>query len=154
MSELPRWFRLLQEWQTRRYGLTLPFLIGALRCGSPSREPLADIAALLTAFREEAPEEHFILVARCYNIQEIVAAPGLGGPPSRGIPFFSSVQERNTLFIEAPIFAESAEITIEAATHALGREYGQYIARGDYSVQNGVWAPFTAKDLVFIGSAI
>lgn len=152
MIELPRWFRILKAWQTRRYGLTLPFLIGALDGESRVGEPLDEVARLLVAFRDEAPEDHFVLVARCYNISEIVAALGVGKPPNRGLPIFSEVQEREALFVEASIFADAAETTVNSAAMGLAREYANQIKSGNYSIESGVWRPFSSKDLSFIAS--
>src|SRR5690606_26441005 len=80
----PAWFKLLihNQQRKRRFGLTLAFLIGALRqpigrLVSTEQEGIGELKRLLLLMRDETPPTHYICVNECDRLREPVVNPSI-----------------------------------------------------------------------------
>lgn len=88
-----RWFRLLETYkQDGHVGLTLSFLIGALRTpvGTLADDDTSrsELLLLLRRMRDETPKGLYVRIAECQTLHQPIAAlfPGdpMAGSPSAG----------------------------------------------------------------------
>src|SRR5260221_2735595 len=92
----PVWFKLLEQFRRDgRFGLTFPFLLGALRT-PPGLTIAADelnrgeLTTLLESMRDNTPPSHYVRIALCDWLHEPVAAALRGPhPPTIGLPITS-----------------------------------------------------------------
>ena len=155
------WFCLLDAWHKQnRYGLTFPFIVGALRepVGSVAPGGLdgpAELLGILEKIRYEMPEDKHGLIKPCYTIDEVVLGFSAGDKPmTKAIPFFSAAQQRNTLFIDASLYPELTDaIDLSMAAAALWNRYGDRIAAGHFS-KNGEWGGYTGAERAWIDGVV
>src|SRR5438094_686284 len=124
----PRWFQLLHYCNTRKtgrryFGLTFPFLVGALRTpvGAVADDATsqAELGQLLHSMLNDTPEQFVLRIERCDGQPVIVAPFSLPYTPS-GISVSSPIQARNTLFVSPQLIP--AGYTSEALLEALWSE--------------------------------
>lgn len=74
----PNWLKLLELQQTRNYGLTLPFLIGALRnppgvTSSDESICFEEFDGLLASMRDKTPPGYSVSIGKCSRLGQPVA---------------------------------------------------------------------------------
>lgn len=152
----PLWFELIskwKEWGRGYYGITFPFLVGAL---SRSRKIELNEAGVAQAFNEIAsnPVEGFYCEVRwCSDIDEPVATMKphsdleqvviQGNVFSRGQVSFGFTADLMGMFgLDCKDSNECIEKLIE-------RTFG-IVAAGNFSKNQGLFTPYTAEDIKFI----
>ena len=156
----PAWFKLLQYNRDKRFGLTLPFLVGALRIPpgrliSDDASNLAQLRALLESMRDHTPDEYYIKIAKCDRLQQPVAAPGPRGyrPASIDKPLPTPTRSNCALFA-SPQYLIDETGGIDALVESLWAAVGTPISNGLFSFRDGSFQPFDERDLRFIRDAL
>jgi hypothetical protein len=156
----PAWFKLLEYHRRDRLGLTLPFLIGALRTPPGARVTDEDVSikelqSLLESMRDETPDSYYIRIMTCNNLGQPVATPG----PSRyrqgsvDRQLFSS--KRNICFLYAePTYLPDEKRGIASLLESLWDHTAQPIRESRFSFRNGKFDAFSESDLRFIREAL
>ena len=156
----PAWFKLLQYNRDKRFGLTLPFLVGALR-NPPGRvisdtiRNLADLRTLLEAMRDDTPDGYYIQIAKCDRLQQPVAAPGPQNyrPTSVDTPLPSPSRRDCSLFA-SPQYVTNDTAGIDALAESLWAAVGIPISNGLFSFRDGFFQTFDESDFQFIRDAL
>lgn len=153
----PAWFKLIEEWRKgERFGLTIPFLVGALR-DWPGR-PLGltagveELRILLESIRDETPQGVTMRLYDCDKLQELALAPVDGIPqacfhitsPHRAVPAF---------YVENGTVPDGGT-SLDDVVAALWQRYGADIEAGNFSRRARVFQPFDANDRALISAAI
>lgn len=158
----PPWFKLLVHNQNRnrRFGLTLAFLIGALRtpAGAPTSDESANLAAflaLIRSMRDETPESHYIHVAECDRLRQPVANPmsSYFKPSDVDRPLVSPISNRAALVFQ-PQYLSDPERGIDSIAEALWPLLVEPLVTGRFSYYDGAFRPYRADDLAFIAEAL
>lgn len=153
----PQWFKLLVYNNAHhRFGLSFPFLIGALEV-PPGRRLTANEArlalhGLLVGMRDETPSTHLIRVSECDRLREPVAAlidSVFRLPHHVGI---SPTDGRSPSLFASPEYLSQGHI-VEALEDTIWRANGTAILEGRYSHRAGQWAVLNEADLDFIRAA-
>jgi hypothetical protein len=154
----PAWFKLLLlNSERHRFGMTLPFLVGALQ--EPSGQALSSEAAflelrkVLESMRDETPPSHVIRIAECDRLHQPVAAPinAMFRLPDN-VPIVSPRTQRSALFV-AREYLESGD-TLDAALDSLWRANENPLSEGRYSYRGGAFQSFDAADRAFVEAAL
>lgn len=154
----PFWLKLLRA--NKSYGLTLPFLAGAMR--SPVGSVLAGdernisaIRELLESIRDETPDNSWVKLGICDVIHQPVFAECSGyfkpSPLYVGIP--RSGSEECFLYIDQSIGLNPAQNNVEDLLDVLWVLNGKAILSGAFSFSNGGFAKYAETDLAVISSA-
>lgn len=155
----PQWFRLLEFNRHKRFGLTFPFLIGALRTPpglvvAGEEANFAELHALLGSMRDHTPHSRYVRIAECDRLRQAVAAPGFlrFRPPGvdRQIP--SPAHGVCALYVQ-PQYIPDEVRGIASVAESLWRECAQAILTGNFSFRNGSFQSFDDADLRFIREA-
>jgi hypothetical protein len=156
------WFKLLIHNQKRRhrFGLTLVFLIGALRT-PPGRmianenANLEEFVALLLSIRDNTPESHYIHVGLCDRLHQPVAnpAPSFCRPSNTARPLPSPTINHRTLVLQ-PVYFPDPMRGIDSIVEALWPQLVEPIMSGKFSFYDGAFHPFGKNDLAFIAEAL
>lgn len=156
-SAVPAWIRLIKRWRDKgNFGLTIPFLVGALQMW-PGK-PLGDTAgieqlrALLCSLRDDVPDGQIFRLYRCDKIQDLALAP-VGGIPQHCIPVSSLRCSVPSLYVEVGV-VPNEETSFEKLLDALWQRYGKEIERACFSRRGGVFQPLDDDDRAFISEAI
>jgi hypothetical protein len=141
------WLKLIEEWQDRHHlGLTIPFLIGALR-QSPGRpfhantNGLEQLRTLLTSLRNDVPDGVRARLYTCDRLHELVVL----------IEPAHDITGSERLCVERGIVQDGDPD--EALVIELWRRYGEVIESGNYSLRRGTFQPFSDEDLALVRSA-
>jgi len=151
----PTWFKLLIYYRYRgpkygfsSYGLTFPFLIGALRVPVGSsvctiEENKIEILSLLNSMRDETPNDYNIHITKCDRVG-VVASPSKGGlkHPTTG-SIFSTHQ-----------YLTDEERGVNSIADSIWNECGQQIIQGNFSNHSRTFSNFTDPDLQLINDAL
>ncbi|MDL2228573.1 hypothetical protein LJC30_06780 [Odoribacter sp. OttesenSCG-928-L07] len=126
------WYLLIYDWcrKNKRYGLTIPFLIGATK--------LSSIENLLNEINDtETPEQ--ILFCYCDDLSEYIL----------GLNDINSCECYNNLYYDKSI--NNIEI-LSKLIYLLNDQYSEIIDKGLFSknLSTGVWEPYTKNDIDFI----
>jgi len=140
------WRNLIYLWcETKgKYGLTLPFLVGAER--EFGRGEDFDISQL---FKELQLASQPYCISRCDDLEEFII-----GLPKREYPFLKSLQRYGSLYINTP-FLEHLD-SIGHIQEQLALIYEKYIELKKYSKNIGYdeWGYFDEYDEISIREAI
>lgn len=151
------WLKLLLL--NKRFGLTLPFLVGALR--EPPGAALATEAAagelkrLLVSMRDDTPESHIIRIAECDRLHQPVAAP-FPGVYNMGIGFAAIPSLKNgrvSLYV-AEQYLLGAPPRVDAVLSSLWNMSAAAISERRFSFHGGSFCEFDNRDLGFIRDAL
>lgn len=153
----PAWFRLLElNNQRSRFGLTVPFLVGA--CLERSEQALEPdvvrncLASLLQSMRDETPSSHVIRISECDRLHQPVAAPIPGMITSGiGIPIPPAIGTPARLYIEQQYLVGPP--TIESASQGLWQLLGTCLSAGQFSFRGGSYHAFDNEDRALLTSA-
>ena len=158
----PPWFKLLVHNQesNRRFGLTLVFLIGALRT-PPGRvitdegANLAEFVALIRSMRDETPESHYIHVGKCDRLHQPVANPTSSyfRPTDTDRPLPSPTLNRTAVVFQPKYFPDPAR-GIESITDALWPLLVEPVMAGSFSFYEGAFHRYGKNDRAFIAQAL
>lgn len=151
------WFKLLLHNNARRrFGLSIPFMIGCTQQPPGTRltgpEVRDALRSLLVAMRDTTPEAYVIRIAECDRLREPVAAPimaGYGFPDCVGIPQIDG--RRTALFVGREYMGDGRDI--EVVEQAIWRLNEEPLTTGNYSKRGGQWLPFNGDDVEFALSA-
>lgn len=159
MNTQPYWFNLLLYQRTRgKTGLTIPFLIGAVRpVVAPAEmgeaEAYGEVQGLLASLRDNVSDSHSVVIKECNELHIPIAALY---PLEHGQADCESVKGRNNqgsrLFMQHSYFAKRRR-TIEAATEGLWEYFHAHLVSGEFSYREGRYATFNDEDLDFIEKA-
>jgi hypothetical protein len=153
----PKWFKLLLlNRQRHRFGLTLPFMVGALQA-PPGKELSAEAARaelrdLLLAMREETPISHVIRISECDRLRQPVAAPILSMfrlPDD--VPLVSPYTGRAALY--SSIQYVPASRSFDELVDSLWALNGTVLSQGLYSFRRGEFVSFDGDDFEFLNAA-
>lgn len=153
----PAWFKLLEEWQdSGRFGLTVPFLYGALNRipnghlgeGTASEK----LFRLLASIADEVPDGKMVRLFICGTVRDLTLAPVLAAPGYCRV-IATSIDTRGTFYVQQDLLpAESSSIS---DLHAgLWRRYGEALEHGRFSLRNGTFAELSEADLALIDAAL
>jgi len=151
------WFDLLRLQQQRgEFGLTIPFLIGALR-NPPGQiiagEPLnyGELCTLLEQMRDANLSTQSVRIARCVKLHEPVAAIYNTGERMTMAESISTASAALThLYVEQQ-YRGSGEVT--DVVDKLWARIGAFIVSGAFSYQDGEYRAFSPADYDFINRA-
>lgn len=154
---LPSWLKLLLL--NKRFGLTFPFLIGALR-EPPGATTVADTARdeltkLLKSMRDDTPASHVIRIAECDRLHQPVAAPiPRGYSPGVGFTAIPSrTSERVSLYVSKQYLVGVLQ-SIDAVSDSLWNVIAAPVAERHFSFYEGAFHRFDDRDLGFIRDAL
>ena len=158
----PSWFKLLVHNQDsrRRFGLTLVFLLGALR-SPPGRvieaedANFAEFIALLTSMRDETPESHYIHVGECDRLHQPVANPtsSYSKPSAIDCPLPSPASNRTAVVFQPKYLPDPAR-GIESVSETLWPLLAKPVMAGKFSFHEGTFHRFGKDDRAFIAQAL
>lgn len=155
----PSWFCLLEQYQKEgHFGLTIPFLIGALRtpAGVPRDADSArrELAALLDEIRDETPAQWCVRIHPCDTTQPIVAL--LKGPPADDcVPLTSSRRATPALFVY-PAYVPEPQLGTSSVAAALWKLHQEALSESRFSYQekDDTYHPFSTAEREFIDRAL
>jgi len=154
----PYWFNVIQQWKEKgkgEYGVTLPFLVGAIAKASNEAANETLIREIFHEIIENPVSGYYCKVRWCGNINEPVAS-------------VKPVAEIHKVSIKSQFVSKKAEIVSLAFTTDLMSMFNlncsnyedclekliassiDQIAEGNFSKNGGIFTPFTAGDLRFI----
>lgn len=157
----PPWLKLVRHHhRRRRLGLTLPFLVGALREPIGARfenadEGYAALVSLLARFRDESPESEMARLFTCPELgQPVVSVVSTYYHPSYAA-WGLSPPTRTPLSIDPPYRPERPD-DLTAAAKLLWSVVSSAIEEGKfaYSRRTGAYREFAEGDRNFIVDAL
>ncbi len=154
----PPWLILLAEWRRQHgFGLTIPFVLGAMRMwpGQPlglSSEARVQLRALIASVCDDAPDEVFIRLFPCDRVRELVLTP-VGGPAPYCVAIPSATRSEPALYVDLDVLRGSQN-EVDALVAELWRRYADAIQEGRFSVHAGTFTRFNDADLSFINAAL
>lgn len=153
----PPWFKLLRRWQeANRFGLTLPFVFGALDRwpGSPlgSGSTAEKLAKLVRDLAEGTGDGDVIRLFTCGTVRDLTLAP-VFGTPAFCVPIRRPGGPAPTLWVQRDLLDADRQ-SCEGLSEMLWSRYGQELLKGHYSLRNRVFGPFSEPDLTLIASAM
>lgn len=158
---IPFWLKLLRTNNNNRgYGLTLPFVIGAMRTpvGSVVTDEsnnIAEVKALLSSIKEDTPDTSYISLTVCDRLRQPVFAEGSSffTMPEMYARLTESNSGRNDFYIAPEIMSRENE-SIENLARLLWERNGGAIMQGNFSYSNGAFTKYSERDLALISSAV
>jgi hypothetical protein len=154
----PPWFKLLKQWQdSHRFGLTVPFIYGALENwpGAPLGTdscPEEKFTRMLRSIADGASDRTVIRLFTCGTVQDLTFAPVFEAPCFCAA-INSSTGYPPTLWVQKDLL-QDGQNTCEALASVLWARYSVVINEGRYSFQAGAFALFTDADLKLIQLAV
>ena len=148
---LPAWFKLLLLNNQRiRFGLTFPFLIGALRAppGVATATDTArdELTELLKSMRNDTPESHVIRIAECDRLHQPVAAPiPAGFSPGVGFAAIPSPTSGRVSLYVSEQYLLSAPPSVDAVSNSLWNMSAAPIAERHFSYREGAFHSFDGR---------
>lgn len=158
---IPFWLKLLRANNNNRgYGLTLPFVVGAMRNPPGSvvfdeAKNIAEVKALLSSIKEETPDTSYVSLTVCDRLRQPVFAEGSSffKMPEMYARLSKSKSERISFYIAPEIMTRENE-SIENLVGLLWGRNGKAIMQGDFSYSNGTFTKYSDSDLALISSAL
>jgi hypothetical protein len=155
----PPWLKLNEQWQAERnFGLTIPFLLGALQQwpGQPlgtGSISVKQMRALLASIRDDTPDGIFMRLYMCDTRHELILAPIPSYLPAHCIAIPSTTRSKPALFVEKGIVPDDANL-FEALVGELWRRYREVIQAGFFSLYDGAFRPLNDDERRLICAAI
>jgi hypothetical protein len=157
---IPFWLKLLRAHNKNRgYGLTLPFLIGAMRTPVGSvvvdkEQNMADVEQLFESIRDNTPDTSYISLTVCDRLHQPVFAESSSyfTPPELHARIPKLDGEECFLYV-APIILPQEKNRIEDLLEVLWKVSGDAILEGAFSFSNGAFVKYSDKDFALISSA-
>lgn len=140
-------FRLLRDYRPKTFGLTIPFILGALRqpVGQvlPSAESFEELRALLVALRDNIPNPLKAQISQCQNLEEPIIAL-LGTQVDNSIRFESPSTQDGALYVRLyGVYDDDFESLVDN----LWKRYEGFISKGQFSRRDNQWKPFSSDEL-------
>ncbi len=153
----PTWFKLTEQWRaTGHFGLTVPFLIGALRRwpGHPlgGAEGIEQLRHLLVSIRDNAPVDCIMRLYSCENINDLAFAP-VSSIPAFCVSFQPSSGAIPSLYVEKSLFSQNS-VSFDDLVDVLWLRYGAAIEAENFSLYQGTFRPFDDNDMALISDAV
>jgi hypothetical protein len=156
----PAWLKLLLLNNQRiRFGLTFPFLVGALReppgAATDTNVAEGELKRLLVSMRDETPESYAIRISECDRLHQPVAAQ-IPGVYSAGVGFAaipSPTNGRVSLYVSEQ-YLLGAPRGIDAVSNPLWTMSATAISERHFSFHDGSFHGFDDRDLGFIREAL
>jgi hypothetical protein len=161
----PDWFVLIKAWIDRdKYGLTLPFLVGARALLSGGGEmQRKDIVKILDEIIQKPVEDYIVHIRWCSDIQSPVFAVYKNNSPQRlrdhCIDIISETTSEISLIVDnnlAAVWKIRAEkqtlletLVEKSEEDVLNGNYSRY-----YSIDGLQFGPFLTEDIQFINEAV
>jgi len=154
----PAWFKLLLEWQDAgRFGLTLPFVYGALDQapegslrGATSAEKLKFLLASLV---DDVLDGALVRLFFCSTVQDLTLAP-VFAVPGHCRAIAKSDGGKAGFFAQQDLLPEKSSSEIADLHAELWQRYGDVLKAGRFSLRNGTFAAFSDRDLALINAAL
>ena len=154
----PNWLKLLlHHQQTRGFGLTLPFLVGALQSSQQTQADRvscdrAGLKRLLEMMRDTTPDGFYVRIAECDRVRNPVVFPSSGwnGFDRR---LRSRLLGRFTVFLSRKYF-EMPVRGVNSVVHCFWAIYASAIEEQRFSYRNGQFGKFDNADTSFIVEAL
>jgi hypothetical protein len=157
---IPFWLKLLRaNNKNRGYGLTLPFLIGAMRTPVGSvvvgkEQNMADAEHLLESIRDNTPNTSYISLTVCDRLhQPVFAECSIYFMPPDLHARIPKMDSEGCFLYVAPNILSQGENRIEDLLETLWKVNGDAILEGAFSFSNGAFAKYSDKDFALISSA-
>ena len=156
-SMKPAWLKLSEQSSESGYfGLTIPFILGALRAwpGRPlgDRMGVEELRVLLTSVSHDAPPGILMRLHNCGKVQDLILA-SVGGVPSNCIALTNPVRPVPSLYVENGVIPEENS-SFEALASELWRRYKDDIEEEHFSRRGGSYYSFNEPDKALISKAI
>lgn len=154
----PAWFRLLSEWQDAgRFGLTVPFVYGALdripdgplRGGKASEK----LQSLLASLADEVPDGTLVRLFTCGTVRDLTLAP-MSAIPSYCLAMRSGDGRSERFYVQQDLVPADSSSPLSDLHAELWRRYGNDLEAGRFSLRNGSFAEFSERDLQLIEAAL
>lgn len=153
----PAWFKLLMQWQDAgRFGLTVPFVYGALDRmpegalrGATCSEKLQ---CLLASLVDDVPDGTLVRLFTCGKVGDLTLAPVFAVPGyCRAIP--NSDGGKESFYVQQDLLPAKSSSPISDLHSELWRRYGDVLEAGRFSLTSGTFAAFSDRDLALINEA-
>lgn len=156
----PAWLKLLLlNNQRRRFGLTFPFLVGALReppgAVSATEVAVGELKRLLESMRDDTPESHVIRIAECDRLHQPVAAP-IPGMFNLGVGYAAIPSLKNgrvSLYVSEQ-YLQGKRPSVETVSNSLWNLSAAAISERRFSFDRGSFRVFDDWDLGLIRDAL
>lgn len=153
----PPWLKLTEQWQaTGHFGLTVPFLVGALRTWP--NKPLGEVQGieqlrcLLISIRDNAPADCIMRLYSCDKINDLALAP-ISNIPQFCASFQPSSGTIPSLYVEKSLLSQNS-VSFDDLVDVLWLRYGEIIEAEDFSLYQGTYRPFDDNDKALISDAV
>lgn len=155
---IPFWLKLLRAHKS--YGLTLPFLVGAMRTPVGSvvadeNKSIVEVKGLLSSMRDETPDTSYISLTVCDRLhQPVFSECSKYFTPSdfyARIPMLDG--KKCFLYVSQSILLRDKE-NVEDLLGALWQRNGDAILQGKFSHSNGAFTTYSDENLTLILNAI
>jgi hypothetical protein len=154
------WLKLLRAHNKNRgYGLTLPFLVGALRIPIGSvvvdeKQNIDDVKNLLLSMRDNTPDTSYVSVTECDRLhQPVFAESSSYYTPPDVYTRIATLNSGKCFLYVAPNILPNEKQSVEELLDKLWKINGDSILRGTFSFSNGGFTKFSGKDYALIDSA-
>lgn len=158
---IPFWLKLLRENNKKSgFGLTLPFLVGALRTPVGAvvvdkHKNISDVKGLLLSMRDKTPGTSYISLTVCDRLhQPVFAESSSHFTPS---DFFARIPtldgKRCFLYVAPNILVREKNQSVGDLLEALWKQNGDAISHGEFSYSKGAFTKYSDKDLLLIARA-
>ena len=152
----PNWLRLLELQSRRDFGLTLPFLVGALRTPPGALihgddENFREFEKLLLDMRNRMPAGYSVMIGPCSRLHQPIAHISQSPQPNY-VGWPAQEQPRMSLSFSPRYVAN--EGLIDQAPQLMWDLCRTPIVAGNFSFDDGMYRRFTAQDIDFIARAL
>lgn len=152
----PPWLKLTEQWQaTGHFGLTVPFLVGALRRwpNQPlgEAEGIEQLRCLLISIRDNAPADCIIRLYRCDKINDLALAL-VSNIPQFCVSFQRSSATIPSLYVEKNLLSQNSA-SFDDLVDVLWLRYGEIIEAETFSLCQGTFRAFDDNDKALISDA-
>ena len=156
----PAWLKLNEQWQAEKhFGLTIPFLLGALQQwpGQPlgtDRIGVEQMRALIASIRDDTPDGIVMRLHMCDTRHELILATISAhyGQPDNCIPVPSTTNCKPALFVEKSIVPDGKNL-FDALVNKLWQRYRKDIRAGLFSLHDGTFYPLNNDERRLIRAA-
>lgn len=153
----PPWLKLTERWQDAgHFGLTVPFLIGALSIwpgrGFGSVEGIEQLRSLLTSIRDDAPAGCIMRLYSCDKINDLALAL-INEIPQYCVPFQPLSGKAPSLYVEKSLFSQEG-MSLSDLVYVLWLRYSEVIEAKNFSLRQGAFEPFDESDKALISQAV
>lgn len=156
------WLRLLRHHERRNgQGLTIPYLVGALRAPLDAvwdnlSEPRDHLKGLILSMRDEMPETHWVRIAECGDLGQPVAyLKSSFYAPSEADLILPAQHGRQSVVLQANYWPDQIQ-GVESFVDFLWNRLGEPISTGRFSFSRTprAFQGFDVSERAFIAEAL